>query len=87
MIERERREEMFNNNIIGENYTREQIYNDVYRYIAETGYHFESYGSNYGQIIYGGDELTNHYIIKKDESNEKMDNDSFINNNNSNIYG
>ena len=87
MIERERREEMFNNNIIGENYTREQIYNGVFKYIAEDGYHFESYGSNYGQIIYGGDELTNHYIIKKDESNEKMDNDSFINNNNSNIYG
>lgn len=73
---RKKKEKMMNNNIIGENYTREQIYNDVYRYIAEDGYHFESYGSNYGQIIYGGDELTNHYIIKKDESNEKMDNDS-----------
>lgn len=76
MIERERREDMFNNNIIGENYTREQIYNDVYRYIAEKGFHFESYGSNYGQIIYGGDELTNHYILRKDEDYEKMDNDS-----------
>lgn len=73
---RKKKEKMINNNIIGENYTIEQIYNGVFKYIAEDGYHFESYGSNYGQIIYGGDELTNHYIIKKDESNEKMDNDS-----------
>lgn len=73
---RKKKEKMMNNNIIGNNYKREQIYDGVFKYIAEDGYHFESYGSNYGQIIYGGDELVNHYIIKKDESNEKMDNDS-----------
>ena len=75
MIERERREEMINNNIIGNNYTREQIYDGVFKYIAEKGFHFESYGSNYGQIIYGGDELTNRYILRKDKDYEKMDND------------
>lgn len=56
--------------IIGNNYTREQIYNDVFRYICEEGYHFESYGFNYGRTIYGGDILMNPYIIKKDEPKE-----------------
>ena len=65
MIERERREEMINNNIIGNNYTREQIYNGVFKYIAEDGYYFESYGVNYGNIVYGGEVLTNHYILRK----------------------
>ena len=53
--------------IIGGNYTRREIYNDVYEYKCEDGYHFESYGTNYGKFVYGGEKLTNLYVIKKDD--------------------
>lgn len=61
--------------IIGGNYTRREIYNDVYEYKCEDGYHFESYGTNYGKFVYGGEKLTNLYVIKKDEVdvNKKME--------------
>jgi len=58
---------MYNINIIGENFTTEDTCCGVYKYIAEDGYHFESYGINYGQVIYGGKTLTKKYRIEKDE--------------------
>lgn len=48
-------------------------YPHVFSYILEDGYHFEAYGQNYGNIIMGMDELTNEYIVKKDETNTKKD--------------
>ena len=56
-------------NIIGNNYTKRQIYDGIYEYTCEDGYYFESCGTNYGQSIYGTAELTNKYVIKKE--NEK----------------
>lgn len=56
--------------IIGNNYIREEIYNGVYRYICENGYHFESCGVSYGNVIYGGNVLMNPYVIKKNEDND-----------------
>lgn len=55
--------------IVGGEYTRREIYNDVYEYKCADGYHFESCGTNYGRFVYGGDKLTNLYTIKKDENN------------------
>ena len=52
--------------IVGSNNTKEEIYNGVYKYTCEDGYHFESCGTNYGQSIYGTAELTNKYVIKKE---------------------
>ena len=54
-------------NRIGTNYTTRMIYNGVYEYTAQEGYHFESSGTNFGRRIYGGIILSNTYIIKKDE--------------------
>ncbi len=53
--------------IVGDNYERHQIYNDVYEYICEEGYHFESCGFNYGRHIYGSNTLSNNYVIVKDK--------------------
>lgn len=55
-----------NKNIIGDNYTKTEIYNGVFLYKCQDGFHFESYGFNYGSTIYGTDELMNNYIIKED---------------------
>lgn len=55
--------------IIGDKYTRREIYNSVYEYKCDEGYHFESEGCKWGRTIYGGDKLDNYYIIKKDEAN------------------
>lgn len=54
-------------NIIGDNYTSKMIYNGVYEYTCEEGYHFECNGVNYGRHIYGSIILSNVYIIKKDK--------------------
>lgn len=55
--------------IVGSNYTRRQIYDSIYEYTCEDGYYFESCGTNYGNHIFGGDVLTNKYIIKKKDDN------------------
>ncbi len=44
---------------------KEKLYNEVSRYILPDGYYFESYGTNYGQVVFGMDDLTNNYIIRK----------------------
>lgn len=38
----------------------------VYRYIAPKGFHFESHGINFGNIIWDGNKLSNPYTIEKD---------------------
>lgn len=55
-------------NIIGDKYTKKHIYNGIYEYTADEGYHFESCGTNYGRTIWDGIILTNTYLIKKDET-------------------
>lgn len=57
--------------IVGDKYSRREIYNSIYEYKADEGYHFESEGCIWGRVIYGGDKLDNYYIIKKDEVNTK----------------
>lgn len=38
----------------------------VYRYIAPKGFHFESHGINFGNIIWDGNKLSNPYTLEKD---------------------
>ena len=52
-------------NALGVKIEKKEIYNDVFQYILPQGYYFESYGQSYGNIIYGGNELTNFYIVRK----------------------
>ena len=46
-----------------------EIYPTIFDYELPDGYHFETEGFKWGNHIYGGDPLTNHYIVKKDEDN------------------
>lgn len=64
--------------IIGK-YKRRKLYNNIYEYTCQEGYHFESYGINYGSTIFGGEEIENPYIIKPNNY-EKMDNNNTITN-------
>lgn len=61
--------------------TKTEIYPNVFSYRLEDGYHFESYGTDYGQTVYGGETLENPYTIKQNETdnntittNTKQDN-------------
>lgn len=56
--------------IVGDKYTRREIYNTIFEYKCEEGYHFESEGCVWGRIIFGGERLENHYIIKPDKKDE-----------------
>ena len=47
--------------------TKKEIYNDLYEYSIPEDYYFESFGTSYGQHIYGRIVLDNYYIIKKKE--------------------
>lgn len=46
--------------------TKTEIYPTVFDYELPDGYHFESENTIWGQHIFGGDPLENHYIVKKD---------------------
>lgn len=47
---------------------KREMYPTIFDYELPEGYHFESNGFNWGNHIYGGDPLENHYIVKKDET-------------------
>ena len=64
-------------------YKKRKLYNNIYEYTCPEGSHFESYGVNYGRVIYGGETIQNPYIIKI-ERNEEMDNTNTFNTDNSN---
>lgn len=53
--------------------TMKEIYPAIYDYELPEGYHFESNGFKWGNHIYGMNPLTNHYIVKKDETNTEKD--------------
>ena len=44
-----------------------EIYPSIFSYRLPDGYHFESYGTDYGNVIFGGEYLDNPYIVKSDE--------------------
>lgn len=46
-------------------------YPHVYSYTLPSGYHFEAFGQNYGNMIMGMEELRNIYTVKKDEADTK----------------
>lgn len=50
---------------------KKEIYPTIFDYELPEGYHFESNGFNWGNHIYGMNPLTNHYIVKKNETNTK----------------
>ena len=43
-------------------------YDGVFMYVAPEGYKFWSEGTCYGNVVYGGDCLTNYYYLKEDET-------------------
>lgn len=45
-------------------------YEGVYKYECKEGYHFESFGTNYGRVIWGGKALENPYVIVKDKEGD-----------------
>lgn len=55
---------------IFEKYRKPTQYEGVYTYEAPEGKHWESFGTNYGKIIWGEFELMNPYVIV-DDNNEK----------------
>ena len=57
-------------------YTKHQIYDGIYEYTCDEGYHFESCGTNYGKHIYGLDILDNPYTIEKDINDENDSNNN-----------
>lgn len=59
--------------------TKTEIYPSIYSYRLPEGWHFESFGNNYGNVVFGADALDNPYIVKKDET---INNDNFIDNDN-----
>ena len=71
---------MFNMEIIG-NFKKTKLYNNIYEYTCPEGYHFESFGVNYGSVVFGGVDIGNSYIVKKDKY-EKMDNNTTNNTDN-----
>lgn len=40
-------------------------YEGLFKYIAPNGYQFWSGDCCYGDVIYGLEKLTNHYVLKK----------------------
>ena len=55
-----------------EKYRKPTQYDGVYRYEAPEGKHFESFGANYGKIIWGGIDLINPYILVDDKDEKGM---------------
>ena len=53
-----------------EKYRKPTQYQGVYRYEAPEGKHWDSFGVNYGKIIWGGEYLFNPYVLV-DDNNEK----------------
>lgn len=53
-----------------EQYRKPTQYEGVYKYEAPNGYHWESCGTNYGKIIWGGLNLYNPYAIVKDDETD-----------------
>lgn len=53
--------------------TRKEIYDGIFEYRIPSEYYFESYGTSYGNSIYGREVLDNFYVIKqmKDENNNE----------------
>lgn len=45
-----------------------EIYQGVFSYTLPDGFHFSSYGTNFGQTVYGGETLENPYTIKQNET-------------------
>lgn len=52
-----------------------EIYNDIFEYRVEEPYYFESFGQSYGEAVYGGKKLSNHYIIKKRKNKNENNTD------------
>ena len=55
-----------------EKYRKPTQYYGVYKYEAPEGKHWESFGTNYGKIIYGGVDLLNPYVIVDDNNEKEM---------------
>lgn len=55
-----------------EKYRKPTQYEGVYTYEAPEGKHWESFGNNYGKIIWGGEYLFNPYVIVDDNNEKEM---------------
>ena len=65
-----------------EKYRKPTQYEGVFKYEAPEGYHWQCMNDNFGKVIWGGINLYNPYVLRKDEDYEKMDNNNTISNNN-----
>ena len=57
-------------------YRQPTQYEGVYKYVAPEGYSFWSFGTCYGNVIWGGKWLDNAYYFKKDKDEDNTDKDS-----------
>lgn len=48
-------------------------YDGVYMYVAPEGYKFWSENTCYGNVVYGGPQLTNYYYLKENETDTEKD--------------
>lgn len=55
---------------------KKQIYDTIWEFRVPEEYYFESYGTSYGNTIYGRIVLDNHYIIKKRDNEDNINKDS-----------
>ena len=51
-------------------YRQDTQYEGVYKYVAPEGYHWDSLGTNYGKVVWGGKDLMNPYMLVKDKDYE-----------------
>lgn len=65
-----------------EKYRKPTQYEGVFKYEAPEGYHWQCMNDNFGKIVWGGINLYNPYVLRKDDENEEMDSNNTINNNN-----
>lgn len=56
---------------------KEPLYNDIWEYSVPDGYYFDSYGTSYGNHIYGRLTLDNFYTIRKKDEDEKDKRDNY----------
>lgn len=50
-------------------------YEGVFKYVAPDGYEFWSNNTNFGNVIWGGEYLDNHYYLKEIENENKSKKD------------
>ena len=66
-----------------DDYRASSPYEGIYKYCAPMGYHWMCHNDDFGKVIWGGYDLGNYpyRLVKIDNYEENMDNNTDINNN------